>query len=398
VPVTAVRRFLAGYLVISIHGAATEKFINLACGMGFPLWDISRGTGSAVFSADVYTYYDLSRLARKTGCRLRIARKAGWPFFYSRLRRRRGLVLGLGLFVGVLYFLSSFILFIRVEGAETLGRERIMVAAEKAGLRPGILKSGIDKERLAAALMLHEPELAWVGINVRGTLLVIEVVERNRPLTGNDRPAHLVAAKDGLVVDVLLVTGEARVRPGDTVRRGQLLIEGVLNPGTYPVAPLPARARGEVWARVWYAGYGDAALQEQAVTRTGRRAVTWTVVVDGKEVLRVGRGGTHFLRFEVETDKQQLPERIVPVPVEIITTIKHELHLQVHELNSEQALALAVKRARNQAELQLPEGVQPRHIDLQQVKTGNEQLVRVRYVLETIENIAIIEKTEGGWQ
>jgi hypothetical protein len=100
----------------------------------------------------------------------------------------------------------------------------------------------------------------------------------------------------------------------------------------------------------------------------------------------------------VETDKQQLPERIVPVPVEIITTIKHELHLQVHELNSEQALALAVKRARNQAELQLPEGVQPRHIDLQQVKTGNEQLVRVRYVLETIENIAIIEKTEGGWQ
>ena len=395
-PVIALRRFLAGYLVISIHGAATEKFINLAGGLGFPLWDIGRETGSAVFRADVDSYYALSRLARKTGCRLRIVRKAGWPFFYSRLRRRRGLLLGLGLFVGVLYFLSSFILFIRVEGAETLGRERIMIAAEKAGLRPGILKTGIDKERLAAKLMFHEPELAWVGINVRGTLLLIEVVEKNRPPAGNDRPAHLVAAKDGLIVDLLLVTGEARVRPGETVRRGQLLIEGVLSPGTYPVAPLPARARGEVWARVWYSGYGEVALQEPVVTRTGRRAVTWAVVVSGKEVLRVGRGGTPFLHFDVETDKQRLPERIAPLPVEIITTIKYELHLQVHELNPEQALALAAERARNQAELQLPDGVEPRHIDLQQIKTENDQLVRVRYVLETLENIAIIENTEGG--
>jgi similar to stage IV sporulation protein len=391
----AVRRFLAGYLVIAIQGAAAEKFINLACGMGLPLWDINRGRESAVLRAGVDSFTDLCRLARRTGCRLHIVRKAGWPFFYSRLRRRRGLLVGLGLFVGALYFLSSFILFIRVDGAETLGRERIMAAAEKVGLRPGMLKTGLDKERLAAALLLHEPELAWVGLNVRGTLLVIEVVEKNRPPAAVDRPAHLVAAKDGLVVDVLLVTGEARVRPGETVKRGQLLIEGVLSPGTYPVSPLPARARGEVWARVWYAGYGEAALQEPVATRTGRRAASWSLVVDGKEVLRVGRVGAPFLHFDVETGKQRLTERIAPVPVEIITTVKYELLLQAHELSFETAQELAAERAKNQAVLQLPAGVEPRHIDLQVTK-GSGELVRVRYVLETLENIAEIQEAGGG--
>ena len=145
------------------------------------------------------------------------------------------------------------------------------------------------------------------------------------------------------------------------------MIEGVLYPGTYPVAPLPVRARGEVWARVWYAGYGEAALQEPVATRTGRREVSWTLVADGREVLRLGRDGTPFRHFDVETGKQRLPERIAPVPVELITSIKHELHLRVQELSLEQALA--AERAREQAVLQLPAGVEPRHIDLRQIKT-----------------------------
>ncbi|MBT9172855.1 MAG: hypothetical protein DDT21_01241 [Syntrophomonadaceae bacterium] len=394
--VMAVRRFFAGYLVITISGAAAEKFMNLASGLGFPLWDISCGGESTIFKTGVDSFFELAPLARKTGCRLRIMRKAGWPFFYRRLRRRRGLFLGAGLFVFLLYFFSSFILFIRVEGAETLGRERIMAAAEKAGLRTGLPKSGLDKERLAAAMLLLEPELAWVGINIQGTSLVIEVVEKSRPPAGDERPAHLVAARDGLIVDLLLITGEPRVRLGETVRRGQLLIEGVLYPGTYPVAPLAVRARGEVWARVWYAGYGEAALQEPVATRTGRREVSWTLVADGREVLRLGRDGAPFRHFDVETGKQRLPERIAPVPVELITSIKHELHLRVQELSLEQALALAAERAREQAVLQLPAGVEPRHIDLRQITTGSGQPVRVRYVLETLENIAVVQEIAGG--
>ena len=72
-------------------------------------------------------------------------------------------------------------------------------AAEKAGLRTGLPKAGLDKEHLAAAMLLLEPELAWVGINIQGTLLVIEVVEKSRPPAGDERPAHLVAARDGLM-------------------------------------------------------------------------------------------------------------------------------------------------------------------------------------------------------
>lgn len=393
----SMRHFRVGYLIVSVRGPATEKFINLASSQGISLWDIRRGPDVAFLRVEVDSFFALRPLSKKTGCRLRIEHKTGLPFLFSRLRRRRGLVFGLALFVSALYFFSSFVLFIGVEGAETLGRERILAVAEKTGVRPGILKARLDKERLANELMLLEPEIAWVGIRVEGTLLVIEVVEKNRPPADSARPAHIVAAKDGLVTDLLVVTGEPKVRPGETVRSGQLLIEGVLLPGEMsPAVPSPVRARGEVWARVWYAGYGEAAMQESVKTKTGRRSVLWSLVVDGKRVLQIGREQVRFSDFAVETRKQRLPERIVRFPVEIITIQRYELLSEKRVLTYEQALELAAERARAEAVRQLPAGLESKSVGLREVTTENTSLVRVRYVLETLENIAAVKETAGG--
>jgi len=393
----SMRHFRVGYLIVSVRGPATEKFINLASSQGISLWDIRRGPDVAFLRVDVDSFFALRPLSKKTGCRLRIEHKAGLPFLCSRLRRRRGLVFGLVFFVSALYFFSSFVLFIGVEGAETLGRERILAVAEKTGVRPGILKARLDKERLAKELMLLEPEIAWVGIRAEGTLLVIEVVEKNRPPADSARPAHIVAAKDGLVTDLLVVTGEPKVRPGETVRSGQLLIEGVLLPGEMsPAVPSPVRARGDVWARVWYAGYGEAAIQESVKTKTGHRSVLWSLVVDGKVVLQIGREQVRFSDFAVETRKQRLPERIVRFPVEIITIQRYELLSEKRVLTYEQALELAAERARAEAVRQLPAGLEPKSVGLREVTAGNASLVRVRYVLETLENIAAVKETAGG--
>jgi similar to stage IV sporulation protein len=403
VSILKLRYLFTGYLVLSVQGAAREKFINLAIRQGIPLWDIRHGAEQTQLCVDVDSFFDLRHLAKKSGSRLRIVRKAGLPFWQSRLLRRRGLVLGLVFFVLALYTLSSFILFVQVEGHEMLDERHILRLAEEAGVRPGVPKTGVDRDRVANQLLLSEPKLAWVGLRLQGTRLVIEVVETVED-PAVEKPGNVVAAKDGLVYDILAVTGEARVSPGDTVTRGQVLIEGILRsrlpypaPGDEEIAKeLIVRARGEVWARVWYEGYGEAGLEEVELKRTGRYIRFWTLVVDGQPVLRAGRSVVPYRDYERETAKKAVLERILRFPVELITESAYETQRHVYRRTPEQARELAAERARILAELQLPAGAAVESVSVEEAKPEQPGIFMVRYVLETKENIAREEEFPGG--
>lgn len=402
--ILGLRYFFTGYLVICVQGIATEKFINLAIRQGIPLWDmVIKGSEKAVLKVDVDSFFELRHLAKKTGCRLKILQKAGFPFFLSRALRRRGLVIGICLFIVSLYLLSSLILFVSVEGAETLGDEYICSLAAELGAHPGAWKANLDIEDLANEMILLEPSLTWVGFHINGTRLVIEVVEKIKAPVENDIPGNIVAKKDGLVVDVLVVMGEARVQPGDTVSRGQLLIEGLLvpqSPYTDPengdaLKPVPVHARGEVLARVWYEGYGEADTIFVKRIRTGKRAIAWSVIVDGKPVLRVGSSEAPYVNYELALIKRRLPERIFQIPVELITEYMYEIELEQVRITDEQALDQAAERARILTEFQLPVGVSVKSVSLKEVETGTGNLVGVQYIIETLENIAE-EAITGG--
>ncbi|MBS4030188.1 MAG: sporulation protein YqfD [Clostridiales bacterium] len=398
------RYFFTGYLVISVQGTATEKFINLAMRQGIPLWDLARGSEKAVLKVDMDSFFELRHLAKKTGCRLKILQKAGLPFLISRSLRRRGLIIGISLFIVSLYLLSSLILFVSVEGTDKLDEKYIRSLAGELGARPGVWKASLDKEDLANEMILLEPKLTWVGFHVRGTRLIIEVVEKIKPPVENDMPGNVVAAKDGLVVDVLIVMGEARVQAGDTVSRGQILIEGLLvpqSPFTDPEdkdapSPVPVHARGEVLARVWYEGYGEANTVSVKRNRTGKRSIAWSVIVDGQSVLRVGRSEIPYANYELASIKRSLPERIFRIPVEIITEYAYEIELEQIQLTREQTLDQAAERARILAEFQLPVGVAVESVSLNEVETGTGNLVGVQYIIETLENIAEEEDITGG--
>jgi similar to stage IV sporulation protein len=397
------RSFFFGYLRVVVHGAYTEKFLNLAIACHIPLWELARADGRAVFCVDLDSFFELRHLARRTGCRLRIERKAGLPFFCNRLLRRRGMVAGLAFFLVSLYVLSSFVLFITVEGNEKLETDYILKLAGEAGAYRGLLKERLDPDAVANRMLIAEPKLEWVGLQLEGTRLIIEVVEAKQPELEPQGPANLVAAKDGLVTDVLVIMGEARVKPGDTVRRGQVLIEGVLRPETpwgEPSAgkePIPVRARGEVIARVWYEGYGEASLIDTIRVRTGKRISSWTLLVDGQPVLKVGRSTVSYRDYDREIVSTRLLERILRFPVELVTETCYEVYLEKREISRDEAFALAARRAKTLAELQLPAGETVEAEQLTESETGSPDTVAVRCILETSENIAVPEfKNNGG--
>ncbi len=396
------RYFLTGFLLIRITGAAPEKFFNLAALEGIPLWDIKHGTGKFTFKTDVDSFAGLRHLARRTGCRLHILGKAGLPFLCNRLLRRRGLIFGLIFFILGLYTASSFILFIQITGNEKLDSGYLRELAARAGATPGRLRRNLDIDDVANRMLLAEPRLEWVGLQLVGTKLIIEVREAIDKPAEMDAPADLVAAKDGLVTEVLVFVGEARVQPQETVRRGQLLIEGIIRPDPQYAAEgeeqksKPVHAQGKVIARVWYEGYGEASLTETVRVRSGRSISRRILCIEGQPVLRVGRDSIPFARYEKVIRSQPVLERIIRVPVEVVTETFYELELQKKEITAEQARKLALARARQLAELQLPADAELIDETVEELPVQKKGLFRARCILETREDIAVSKPKNGG--
>lgn len=164
-------------------------------------------------------------------------------------------IVGAVLFLGTLWFLSSLVLVIKIDGLSEEAAGKLLTSLKGAGLTPGMTrrelaerKRGIERE-----MMLITPEAVWLGISGKGVVAEVKVVPRkNAPVS--EGPSDLVADGDGVITNVVVIQGEAMVKEGDVVAQGDLLIRGIrwyndLETGEMHQEDLTAA--GVVEARVW---------------------------------------------------------------------------------------------------------------------------------------------------
>lgn len=400
--------YFIGYIAILVTGKAPEKFINMAASRGIYLWDILRVREDAVLlKVRLHDVKPLRHIARRTGCRYQIKSKKGLPFVVSRLKRRKALTIGAVFFLVTLYFLSSFVWFIEVRGNEQLTAAEVMKAAAESGLSRGMPRWKIDPVEVESKIVESIPLVAWVGVYFKGTKVTIEVVERVVPEAEDPRPSHVVAAKAGLIKEVLVINGHPLVKEETTVTPGQILISGEIPPVAEPPKPgaaqepteapkiiRPARyvhARGIVRARVWYEAYGEAKMCETGKRLTGRSKKSFSIKFKSKEIILNNNLNIPFEYYQIETFVKRLPQwRNIDVPVEIVTVNYLEMAGYREERSREDARRIAEKTALESIENKIPKGavIQGRWLD----ETGSNDsanVVRVKAVIETIEDIGV---------
>ncbi len=390
-------KFILGYIVISARGAGVEKLINLAVSRGILLWDLQNLKDRAIFKTYPDNFFLLRPLSRKTRCSLQIEKKRGLPFLLARLKKRRGLLLGFFCFVIILYILSNFIWFIEIKGHENVPEEAILAAARELGLVPGTLKRNFDFPALEMEFLLVCHELSWVGLQMQGTKLTIEVEEEIISLQDVwGISSDLVASRDGLIEDVLTLVGEAKVVPGEIVIKDQVLISGVLT-GEHAgrvddlteegVVRQDVRARGEVWARVWYEFFSTVSLTEIMREKTGDLATGFSLRFDDRK-FSFGQKRSPYRNYARKTIKYRLKWRNLAVPVEFIRVNYYELIITTQELTREEALYKAKEDVFSLAEKYIPACVERLSYEVSEISPFREGRIRVRLMIETRENIA----------
>jgi similar to stage IV sporulation protein len=394
--------YINGYLRLKISGFTLEKFINLSMRRGIVLWDMKRQDNSMYVKMRISDFRQIRPLVRKTHCKIEILTRHGFPFILYSVRHRKMLIAGGVLFCICLYLLSSFVWFVEVSGLISLPPEAVLHVARQAGLKPGIMKRSVDLKQVEHILLLQIPDIAWAGITLRGTRAIVEIAEKTVVPVGDKAPANILAAKDGLVEELIVLVGEARVRRGETVRQGQTLISGNMVPKVKDLegnlvpnlnAPVQlVHAQGIAKARIWYQTYGEAGLNKEVTCRTGR---TYTRVVSKVgEVEKIIKGGEMpFLNYEIEEASKTLLGNggIKTSPVELKVVTYYELKRSQVPLTPEEAREEAKLTALAALQEQIPDGVQVLSRNIEVLKTAEPDLIRVKVIVETLEDIGIAQ-------
>ena len=296
---------LRGSVRVRAESRFPERVLNVCSARGIALRDpVFLGDTALALSVDRRDWRRFKAACADIGAEAHIERVVGLPFFLGRLRRRTALLAGLALCAALFAANACFVWDLCVEGNETVPPERILRVLAENGVRRGTFAFSIDQRSLCNHALLSLPELSWLTVNVRGCRAYVIVRERvPRPAIVNESaPTNVIARRDALVTDVRALDGEARVLRGTTVRRGQLLISGVVETQGVQSPVVGTRylaGKGEVYGRTWYELSTMIPLYELRKTPTGGAERTFAVAW-GENRVKFSIKGTGNLSTECD--------------------------------------------------------------------------------------------------
>lgn len=223
--------YILGYVEITVEGFFIERFINMCNTESIILWssNIQKGTilKARISKSD---FKKIKNIARKTNCRVAINKKNGLPFVVKKYRKRKVFAIALLVIAIFCFSITRFIWNIEVEGNSKFSKEEIISEVGNYGINIGRLKSNIDIEKIKNEIRLKYSDISWIGIDIKGTNVIIHVVEaiEQPDIIEENVPCNIVAEKNGVISRMVVRNGTPRVNVGDEVAKGDLLVEGIM--------------------------------------------------------------------------------------------------------------------------------------------------------------------------
>ena len=224
--------WLKGYIEIYVHGNHPERFLSLLHNKQIHIWDMKPSEDGYLFKMERKHFRDLDAIRKKTGSQIEVRNKYGLPFWLFRYRKRKFFALGLILAGTLVYVCSLFIWDINVDGTYFYTDEQIQMRIEEEYVTLGQRKSQIDCNWLEEQLRQDFPEISWVSCEIIGTQLNVEIKEtlEGIEIVNEYTPIQdIVAAKDGVIVEMITRSGTPVAKVGQTVSKGDILISGVIH-------------------------------------------------------------------------------------------------------------------------------------------------------------------------
>lgn len=277
--------YILGYVNIVVEGFFTERFINICMSKNIFLFNIKRDKSTIIYAnVGIRDFKNVVYIAKQTKCKLKIKKKSGLPFIFNRYRKRKIFVGALAIIICMVIYLSNFIWNIEIKGTDKIDSNELMQTINNEGLTIGKLKSKVDLKSIINKIRLDRADIAWIGIDLKGTNAIVKVVEADsKPeIIKDDEYCNIISDKDACIIKVNAQNGTPLVKEGDVIKSGTPLIGGWME-GKY-TGTRYVHAEGTVEAKVWYSHKERIFFKQTEKRRTGNEETKYTININNFKI------------------------------------------------------------------------------------------------------------------
>ena len=241
-------RSFAGAVRVEITSASPAEALSAISAYDIALCDVRYHSDLVIYASVARKdYRKLSELILARGDTLKIKSRSGLYWRGKGMLRRPLLLFGILVYLVLVLYLPTRVLFIRVEGNHAVSTQKILEKANQCGIGFGASRREVRSEKVKNNLLALIPELQWVGVNTSGCVAVISVNERTAPEEkGNGYGvSSIVASRDGVIQKCTVTKGNQICRVGQAVKAGEVLVSGYTDCG---ISIKATRADAEILA------------------------------------------------------------------------------------------------------------------------------------------------------
>lgn len=223
--------WIGGYVKVQIQGKNIERFVNLCRNRNIVLWQLYWDSSKNVlyFRIALRDFYRLRPMARKCKVRPIVVKRYGMPFLLGHMKKRASFCIGVAVCFAMVLFLSTRIWGISVEGQSYHTKESILAYLDSIDIYGGIAGKTLECSRLEEKIRQKYNDIGWVSVEKKGSKIFVRIREVLLvPKEKKQQKGHLIAQEDGTVVSIVTRNGTAKVKAGDKVKKGDILISGAV--------------------------------------------------------------------------------------------------------------------------------------------------------------------------
>lgn len=383
--------YLFGYVSIMVEGCFLERFINISVSKKIFLLNMKREKSTILYAnISLEDFKRIKEVARKTRSRIYIKKKGGLPFIFNRYRKRKVfLLLLIIIFLGILTS-SRFVWNIEITGTERINNQELIKEMEDCGLKVGSRKSNVNIVQVINEVRMNHEDIAWLGIELKGTNAIVEVVEsaeKPKIVDINDY-CNIISDKEGVITKISVQNGTAQVNIGDVIRKGDVLVGGYVE-GQY-TGVRNVHARADIQAKVWYSKKQKFYYVQTKQKETGNSESKYSIKFKNFQI-NLFKSISKFEKYDTiyNSKKVQIFSNFY-LPIELTKIINNEI-IDEEKVYTKEELEKIAKEELSEQILKEFEDV-PTIVNEQFNVRAEAEYIECELIYEVLENVGTEEK------
>ncbi len=271
--------FIFGTVRLKAEGVFPERIINIANQMGIFIQDITKTEEKSIlFSVSSEGARRLLSQSLPPEIALTVIKTSGFPWIKNTMSHRKLLFIGPCVIALLLFLSTQFIWTVNIIDADPATEEKLLHMLKDLGVKRGALKFTINQSEVKDKLLMKDDSLLWIWVDIKGSGAIVKFANRTMPpaVFNENEGYNIYSLKEGTVTRIVPTNGNALVRPGDSITKGQLLIEGIMPKN--PEETKYIHASGEVFASVWEEKIISIPKKKEIRTPTGKKTQHLSII------------------------------------------------------------------------------------------------------------------------